>query len=165
MSAERHPKIRGERTCLRPASEDDLDLLTGWHADPDVYEWWDHRALSSDEVAEKYVGRRSPGVESFIVEADGRSIGFLQYWLGDPGQAGLDMFLVPDARHRGLGPDAARAVVRYLIDERGMGRVTVDPRVDNARAIRAWRKVGFVEEKEFDGEDGRALLMVIEADR
>jgi len=75
------------------------------------------------------------------------------------------MLLVPDARHQGLGPDAATAMVQYLIDDQGIDRVTVDPLVDNERAIRAWRKAGFDPEREFDGEDGRALLMVIEARR
>jgi len=40
--------------------------------------------------------------------------------LDDDGDGGLDMFLVPDARGRGLGPDAARAMATHLIDERGL---------------------------------------------
>jgi aminoglycoside 6'-N-acetyltransferase len=33
--------------------------------------------------------------------------------------------------------------VRYLIDERGHHRLTIDPAADNAEAIRAYEKVGF----------------------
>ena len=54
------------------------------------------------------------------------------------------MFLVPTARGRGLGPDAARAMARHLLDERGWARVTVDPYAWNEPAIRAWRSAGFV---------------------
>jgi len=152
--------IHGRLTVLRPATSDDIDLLVGWHEDPDVNRWWDRRPLTHEEVAAKYVGCRSPGVEAFIVESGGEPIGYLQWWLDDePGHAGLDMFLVPNARHHGLGPDAALAAVEAL-RELGFTRITVDPLVDNERAIRAWRKAGFVEEREFDGEDGRALLMV-----
>ena len=44
---------------------------------------------------------------------------------------------------RGFGPDAIRAVARWLFDERGHHRLTIDPAAANERAIRAYRKVGF----------------------
>jgi aminoglycoside 6'-N-acetyltransferase len=100
-------------------------------------------------------------VESFVVEADGEPVGYLQVWQeGDGG--GIDMFLVPEARGRGLGPDAARAVTRHLRDERGWRRVTVDPYLWNDSGIRAWRRAGFrdVGEREPDEEhSARWLLM------
>ena len=67
------------------------------------------------------------------------------------------------ARHRGMGPDAARALVRYLLIERGWRRVTVDPAADNERAIRAWAKAGFRHERDWpDHPDGPSVLMAIE---
>ena len=33
--------LAGELTVVRPATEADADLLTGWHADPAVAEFWD----------------------------------------------------------------------------------------------------------------------------
>lgn len=169
--------IRGERTTLRPVEPDDLDLLAGWLADPEIYRWWGGSAIPREEVAEKYIGRR-PDVFGFIVEADGgaaaepadrRPIGYLQYWIGEgaggPGtEGGIDMYLVPNARQRGFGPDAARAVVRYLIEALGWRRVTVDPAADNARAIRAWERAGFAYERDWpDHPDGPAVLLAIEA--
>jgi aminoglycoside 6'-N-acetyltransferase len=49
-------------------------------------------------------------VGAWIVEAGGEPIGYLQTH-----RAGLDMFLVPPARGRGLGPDAGRAMARHLL--------------------------------------------------
>ena len=43
------------------------------------------------------------------------------------------------------GLDAARAMARHLVDERGYSRVTVDPYEWNESAIRAWERAGFVE--------------------
>jgi aminoglycoside 6'-N-acetyltransferase len=159
-------EIRGEHTTLRPVTPADLDLLTGWFADPEVYRWWDGAPKPRAEVAQKYIGRRRPQVESFIIETGGQPIGYLQYGVGDATSGGLDMFLAPAHRHRGLGPDAARALVRYLMTECGWRRVTVDPAVGNARAIRAWGKAGFVSERDWpDHPDGPAVLMAIEAER
>jgi aminoglycoside 6'-N-acetyltransferase len=154
--------IRGERTVLRPATDDDLDLLVGWLADPGVYRWWEGRSLSRDEVADIYTGRRRPEVEPFVVEADGVPVGYLQCWQGTETSGGVDMFLVPEARGRGFGHDAARAASRFLLDRRGWTEVTVDPMVDNIRAIRAFERAGFSSQREeLDDETGKRILRMV----
>ena len=60
------------------------------------------------------------------------------------GATGLDGYLVPEARGRGLMPDAARTLAQSLLAE-GWQSVTVDPYASNTRAVRAWEKAGFVE--------------------
>jgi aminoglycoside 6'-N-acetyltransferase len=154
--------IRGERTSLRPTSDDDLELLVGWLADPEVYRWWEGRPLSQDEVADLYTGRRRPEVDPFIIEAEGGPVGYLQVWRGTETSGGIDMFLVPEARGRGLGPDAARAAASFLLDRRGWTEVTVDPVVDNLRAIRAFERAGFSSQREeLDDETGKRILRMV----
>ena len=151
-------EVRGARTVIRAADERDADLLVTWHDDPEVARYWDDERFTRDEMLERL---RRGDVESFVVEAAGRPVGYLQVWQADDG-GGIDMFLVPGARGRGLGADAARAVARHLRDERGWRRVTVDPYLWNERAIRAWRSAGFrdVREREPDVEHrARWLLM------
>ena len=150
--------IRGEATVIRPAEVRDVDLLVAWHGDPEVARYWDHERFTRQEMLARL---RRAEVDAFVVEADGEPVGYLQaWWEGDAG--GIDMFLVPAARGRGLGPDAARAIACHLRDERGWRRVTVDPYLWNEPAIRAWRRAGFrdVDEHEPDEEHtGRWLLM------
>ena len=128
--------MRGQSTSLRPATGDDAELLVAWHDDPDVARYWDDERFTLAEMRERLA--RSD-VEPWIVEADGEPVGYLQVH-----ETGLDMFLVPAARGRGLGPDAARAMARHLHEERGWTRVTVDPYTWNEHALRAWRSAGFV---------------------
>jgi len=80
-----------------------------------------------------------PDVEAWIVEEAGEPVGYLQVH-----STGLDMFLVPSARGRGLGPDAGWAMARHLVERCGWERVTVDPYTWNEQALRAWRRAGFV---------------------
>lgn len=153
-------RLRGELTELRAATPDDADLLVAWHEDPDVARFWGGETFTRAEMLE----RLSRGdVEAFIVEEGGRAVGYLQAWHGDEGvSGGLDMFLVPAARGRGLGPDAARTLARHLVGERGWTRLTVDPELWNETAVRAWRRAGFVdlEERASDDEhEGPWLLM------
>jgi aminoglycoside 6'-N-acetyltransferase len=127
-------------------------LLVAWHADPDVARFWDGETFTRAEI----LMRLERGeVDAFIVEAGDEPVGYLQAWWeeDEPLRGGLDMFLVPAARGRGLGPDAARTLARHLLDDRGWTRVTVDPYAWNEPAIRAWRRAGFVDVDEHAADD------------
>ena len=159
-----HPVLEEGDLRVRPSCEADLDLLAGWFSHPDVVPWWGGRALTREEVAAKYTGRRCPQVESFIVEVSRQPSGYIQYHLEGPGDAGLDMMLMPEFRGQGLGPKAARLLVRHLRDDRGWTDITVDPAVSNVRAIHAWEKAGFIREREWPDHPGEpALLMRLRA--
>jgi aminoglycoside 6'-N-acetyltransferase len=83
-------------------------------------------------------------VTSLVVTEHGDPVGYAQ-WCEAGGQSGgIDLILAPEAQGRGLGSDAAEALVRYLFDVLGWQRVTVDPAPRNVRAVRMWRKVGFL---------------------
>jgi aminoglycoside 6'-N-acetyltransferase len=129
--------VRGRLTVLRPADAGDVDRLVAWHADPEVARYWDGETFTPAEMQDRLARE---DVEAWIVEEAGEPVGYLQVH-----SEGLDMFLVPSARGRGLGPDAARAMARHLVDERGWTRVTVDPYTWNEGAVRAWERAGFVE--------------------
>lgn len=135
--------LDGVLTRLVPTTEEDVDLLALWFASPEFVEHWGGVPMSRDEVAEKYVGRRRPRVESFLVLAQGTPVGYAQYWYADVAGGGIDMVLEPQARGRGLGPDAARALLAHVGGTLGWRRVTVDPERGNVRAVRAWEKAGF----------------------
>jgi aminoglycoside 6'-N-acetyltransferase len=130
-----------------------------WHADPDVSRYWDGETFTREEMLERL---RRKDVEAFVVESSNRPVGYLQAWR-EGREGGIDMFLVPDARGRGLGPDAARSVAHHLRDERGWTQVTVDSYAWNEPAIRAWRKAGFVEvdHRPADEEHSAPWLLMI----
>jgi aminoglycoside 6'-N-acetyltransferase len=152
--------LRGERTIVRAATVDDAEWLAAWHADPGVARFWDWHIHTRDAIVERLA---RPNVDAYIIEADDEPIGYLQAWFGDAADSsGLDMFLIPSARGRGLGPDAARTLARFLLAEGGRERVTVDPYAWNERAIRGWQNAGFRKIDEHDADDGhtdRWLLM------
>jgi aminoglycoside 6'-N-acetyltransferase len=129
--------VRGRLTTLRRADADDVDRLVAWHADPEVARYWDDETFSRAQMEER-LGRED--VEAWIVEESREPVGYLQVHA-----EGLDMFLIPAARGRRLGPDAARAMAEHLIRERGREWVTVDPYAWNEGAVRAWQRAGFVE--------------------
>ena len=135
------PVLHGERLILRPLTEEHLDRLVEVMWDPSVRRWWG--TVASPEALRDDL--RHDG-SAFAIEVDGAVAG----WLGvveenepDYRHAALDIGLGPAHQDRGLGPEALRAVIRWLIAERGHHRFTIDPAVANERAIRAYAAVGF----------------------
>jgi len=140
--------LRGRLTTLRPAGADDIGRLVAWHSDPEVSRYWDDETFTRAEMEERLA---RADVEAWIVEERGEPVGYLQVH-----PEGLDMFVIPSARGRGLGPDAGRAMAEHLIRERGRGRVTVDPYAWNEGAVRAWERAGFVEVSRHDADEEHA---------
>src|SRR4051812_3729755 len=128
------PVLTTPRLRLRPLADDDIGPLLEIVNDS---EWWGE---SSDEE-----DLRCDGM-AFTIEVDGELAG----WLGfdeenDPDYrfASVDITLAPAYQDRGIGPEALRAVIDWLVRERGHHRFTIDPAAHNARAIQAYAKVGF----------------------
>ena len=141
------------RIALRPAGAEDVDRLVTWHADPEVARYWDDETFTHAEMRARLA--RSD-VEAWIVEEAAKPVGYLQVH-----PDGLDMFLVPGARGRRIGPEAARAMARHLIEERGRPRVTVDPYAWNDGAVRAWQRAGFVEVSRHPPDDGHTAEWIL----
>ena len=135
--------IRGALTVVRPATDDDVDRLVAWHADPDVSRYWDGETFTREQMLSRL---HREDVDAWIIEAGGEPAGYLQSWweVDMPRRGGLDGFLLPHARGQGLMPDAARVLAQALLSA-GWHSLTVDPAAWNERALRCWTKAGFVE--------------------
>ena len=136
------PVLQGERVTLRPIAEADLDALVAIIQSPGVREWW----WEAGDAARLRDGFREDVGSAFAIELEGELAG----WLGfheetDPGylHASVDLSLDPRFQGQGLGPDAIRTVIRWLADERGHHRFTIDPSAQNDRAVKAYERVGF----------------------
>jgi aminoglycoside 6'-N-acetyltransferase len=147
---EREP-VAGLATMVRPATDDDIELLVGWYADPETSRYWDDETFTTEQM---HARLRRPRVDAWIIESGGEPVGYVQSWWedGEPLRGGLDGFLVPSARGRGLMPDAARALARSLVSA-GWQEVTVDPYAWNERALRGWANAGFVEVSRHEPDD------------
>jgi aminoglycoside 6'-N-acetyltransferase len=134
--------VRGQLTVVRPATDDDVELLVSWYADPEVSRYWDDETFTPEQMRARLA---RPAVDAWIVEANGKPIGYLQSWWEEEGprRGGLDGFLIPAARGLGLMPDAANTLAQQLLDD-GWKYVTVDPYAWNERALKGWRNAGFV---------------------
>ena len=76
------------------------------------------------------------------------------------GTRGIDLFIGElDMVNHGHGSAFIRTFIDRLLAS-GAPRVITDPDPENARAVRAYEKAGFVKDRMVDTPDGPALLMV-----
>jgi aminoglycoside 6'-N-acetyltransferase len=163
------PTVEGEAVTLRALGAEDLDRLAEIVAAPGVAEWWSPVDTPVATVEEL----RRDGC-AFGIEVEGELAGWLAFHDesdADWRSTGIDLFLAPRYQDRGLGQAALRTAIRWLANARGCERFTIDPAVDNERAIAAYERVGFrpvgVMRQVERGADGRwrdNLLMDLLAD-
>ena len=157
--------------ALAPA---DLPMLHGWLQRPHVAAWW-HEPRTLGAVESDYFSAEAAAssTRAFIALLDGEPLGFIQSYtaLGsgdgwwedetDPGTRGIDQFLADESRlGRGLGSAMVDAFARRLFADPAVTRIQTDPSPDNERAIRCYRRAGFVDRGQIVTPDGPALLMV-----
>ena len=150
---------------LRTLEETDVPLMARWRSDPRVLEFYSGRDRPLDEegVRRHYLARSdepvSGGVRDYqacIVEWNGRSVGFVQFYLLRPTDSerfgypmpdrtfGIDFFIGETGLWgHGLGAPIITLAVNYLISGKSARRVVADPRTDNPRSIHTLEKVGF----------------------
>jgi aminoglycoside 6'-N-acetyltransferase len=133
--------LRGERVLLRPGRPEDTQRLLQIRSEPGVTRWW-----GSDDIEEEVREEFIDADNAFVIESDGEVIGAIQYHEENEPMyrhAGMDIYLSASRHGEGLGTEALRVLARYLFEERGHHRLTIDPAADNAAAIRTYERVGF----------------------
>lgn len=124
---------------LRPLAPEDAGELIRIRRTPDVRRWW-------GEPEPDFPSGDDPEAVRWVIEIDGVVAGMVQYSEeAEPRyrHAAIDIFVDPAWHNRGVGSEVLRRIVGHLINERGHHRVTIDPAVANAAAVRAYEKVGF----------------------
>ncbi len=162
----------GERVRLRPPRDADAHHFIRWAETPEfarlqwgrgpgrfrdvaaVQAWW--------RVFEQRDGRL------FVIEHDGAPVGFANYreWRPKPASCEIGIGIgEPALWGRGLGRDALQALVRHLVDDLGVHRISLDVLSFNDRAIASYKSCGFEVEgilrDEVRAEDGSYLDAVL----
>lgn len=151
------PIIHRRLVYLRPLERKDAELYRRWRADAGqarLSSWGDPAPLSLAQVEariEKLADEQGTDIYVFLIclAADDRPVGEvaladidrrigsaeLGIFIGDPGDWG-----------RGYGTDAVDAIVGFGFGELRLERIWLEVWTENPRAIRAYRKAGFVHE-------------------
>jgi RimJ/RimL family protein N-acetyltransferase len=142
-----------DEVILRPAAEDDLNVLDRFQRDPEVtgpLEWYGWRDLDlwRREWAEFKLINNERG--ALMVARGPEPLGVVTWrraWvsaLSHCWEIGIE--LLPEARGRGYGTEAQRLLVRYLFAHSTVNRIQAATRIENVAEQRALEKAGFTRE-------------------
>ena len=137
-----HPALVGRKVTLRPGRPGDASKLRAILAEPSVSRWW--AEPDPVEVIEEELRGDDSGV-LLVVEIDGQVAGGIQYHEeNDPmyRHAGIDIYLGRRFQGRGAGTEAVGLLARYLFEQRGHHRITIDPAAGLDRVHRFGLGVG-----------------------
>ncbi|MEM5470845.1 GNAT family N-acetyltransferase [Hoeflea sp. AS60] len=167
------------RISFRPVTSDDYPLLDSWLNTPHMREWWGDPETELGYIRDMLEGRDT--TRPFLFLLDNAPVGYIQYWyiadhLDEPwlskapwvtqvptDSIGVDMAIGDAALlSKGLGSAVLKAFTARLRSE-GYDNILIDPDTSNARAIRAYEKVGFrpliVSRESSEDEDTAVLIM------
>ncbi len=140
---------------LRELTHADLALINQWRNDREVQRWLvSPFRFVAGEVDERwfdrYLGSRGGNVRLAVCEADSEhAIGAVYLlgidWIARCGELGI-WIGNKAAQGKGAGEFATRGMLRHAFADLGLRRVGLHVLADNERALRLYRKVGFVEE-------------------
>ena len=148
-----NPFLIGERIYLRPLEEDDLDRCLRWINDPEVLATLGRRqpmgrAAEREWLQGQYKSDRHMNLAIVIKDGD-RHIGNCGFneidYVNRNAVFGI-LVGEKDVWGHGYGPEATQLILKHGFEELGLHRIGLDVYSHNARAIRAYKKAGFVRE-------------------
>ncbi|MGI9578978.1 MAG: GNAT family N-acetyltransferase [Microthrixaceae bacterium] len=135
------PQLQRSEVLLRPGVERDVLPLVELFDEEAVERWW--FAQNEAKVRKRLA---DPDQFGWVVEAQQMVRGWIQAGEEDDEEyreAWIDIAMSPSVHGTGLALESLWAVMGFLVEHRGHHRVTIDPDVDNTRAVRAYEKAGF----------------------
>jgi aminoglycoside 6'-N-acetyltransferase len=84
----------------------------------------------------------------------------MQAWRTTNGVAGIEIFVAPNFRRRGIASTALGLIARHLRDGLGWPKVTIEPHSDDEPAIACFKRAGFLDrgERRDDGDHTHIIL-------
>ncbi|MFG3657404.1 GNAT family N-acetyltransferase [Streptomyces sp. NPDC047706] len=153
MNFSHKPVLTGERTVLRPFTAADADTVWEILSDPEVirFTFDPDTELTRESVRSWYASRSEQPDRLDLAVTDrvtGEVVGevVLNEWDPHTRSCNFRTLIGPGGRGRGLGTEAVRLIVGHGFEQLGLHRVHLEAYGDNHRALRVYRKVGFVVE-------------------
>lgn len=146
-------------------TDDIYKLIYKWCSEKFIYEWFEQRVLSYDEIVAKYRKKLLDEKQKlFLISYDEKLIGFVQiYRYSDLVFDELkkykniyeyDIFIgEKDYLHKGIGKEAISIINEFIYDNYLADCIILRPFKRNISAIKCYQKCGFRLVKEYDGKD------------
>lgn len=144
----------------------DFKMLFKWCKNKYIYEWFEQRELSYDEITAKYQNElKNKKQDLFIIKIDNNEIGFLQIYKFEKDISikeiinyqriyEFDLFIGEESYlSKGIGQKIVKEVNNTIYSKYNAEAIILRPFKRNIRAIKCYEKSNYKIVKEYDGFD------------
>jgi GNAT superfamily N-acetyltransferase len=134
---------------IRPAKTDDVAIILGFIRALADYEKLTSMVVATETLLTEHLFGPHPAAEVLIANLNGKPVGFALFFssfstfLARPGIYLEDLFILPEARSRGIGKALLKAVAKIAV-QRNCGRLEWAVLDWNDPAIGFYKKLGAV---------------------
>lgn len=132
--------LTGPLVTLRDPRDADLGALVKILEEPEVARWW--VGYDAARIQDEFIAHPE---QTRIIEVEGEPVGVLCVIRGEDPEyptTVMHILLATASRGRRIGEEALALAIRREFAA-GISRVTLDPNVHNAGAIRSYERLGF----------------------
>ncbi len=144
--------IRGQLIHLRPIEREDLPTFVRWFGDEEIMSYiiphWPF-SMAEEEAWFERVTKSETDKVFAVCTTGGKLIGTLGLHGINTRNGSAELGIVicdKECWGKGYGTDAVRTMLRFAFEEMRFHRIQLHVHEDNARAIKAYEKCGFVRE-------------------
>ena len=140
---------------LRPFKDEEYEYkkMYEWCSKAHVYEWFEQRILSIDEIRTKY--RNKLGKQDmYIIKYNNKDIGYVQIYKYKPNVYEFDLFIgEKDLVSKGLGPEILDYIKNKIYSEYKAESIIARPFKRNIGSVKCLLKSSFKQIDEYGGTD------------
>lgn len=145
--------------------EDNYKLMYKWCSQEFIYEWFEQRKLSLDEIEYKYKTKLlNKEQKLFLINYNEKEIGFVQIYKYNENKIKLlnsynnifeyDIFIGElEYISKGIGTQIIKYINNYIYNNYSCDYIILRPFENNKRAIKCYEKCGFEKNYEYIGTD------------
>lgn len=136
-------------------NQNEYKQLHEWCQHEFVYEWFEQRILSYDEIVTKYKNKlNEKKQELLIIRCNDKDIGLVQIYKYDDTTYEYDLFIgEEDYLNKGIGTIIVNKVNDIIYNKYKVKNIILRPFKRNIRAIKCYEKCGFKYISEYLGKD------------
>ena len=146
-------------------NQDEYKKLHKWCQNKFVYEWFEQRILSYDEIVNKYKNKLTEKKqELLIIKCNDKDIGLVQIYRYDDITYEYDLFIGEEEYlDKGIGSIIVDKINDIIHNKYKVNNIILRPFKRNIRAIKCYEKCGFKYISEYQGKDtlGNPEIIVI----
>lgn len=140
---------------FRSLTSEDYLKLYNWCKQEFVYEWFEQRILTYDEIVDKYERKLKEGKQDlYIIKSSNKDIGLAQIYKYKDNTYEYDLFIgEEDYLDKGIGTKVVNEINNIIYTKYKADSIILRPFKRNIRAVKCYLKCGFRIIDEYLGKD------------